>query len=495
MANDCILVIDEGTTSTRAVVFDRTFQIVSFDQQEFAQHFPEPDRVEHDGEEIWTKTLEVCRSAIEKAGGVGRVAAIAITNQRETSLLWERKSGRLLGPAIVWQDRRGAKRCAELREAGAAPMIQDKTGLVVDSYFSATKIEWMLTQFPGAQAAAEAGELAFGTMDTFLIWRLTGGARHATDATNASRTMLYDIENRCWDPQLCTLFSVPLAVLPKVLGCADDYGVCTADLFGKALPICAVAGDQQAALVGQACIAPGQAKATYGTGCFVVANAGATKPRSNNRLLSTIGYALDGRTTYALEGSIFNAGTVVKWLRDELHLVASAGETEALAAGLKDNGGVYIVPAFTGLGAPHWKPDARGVIVGLTRATSAAHLVRAGIEAAVYQTADLLAAFAADGAPVETLRVDGGMAANAWFLQHLADVCNVVVERPPIDEMTALGAAYLAGLRLGWLANADALSGVRQVARRFSPAMKEAERSALKAAWTRAIAATLAAAG
>jgi glycerol kinase len=495
MTPDCILVIDAGTTSTRAVVFDRAFSPVSLAQNEFTQFFPATDRVEHDADEIWEKTIDACRASIAKAGGVGRIGAIAIANQRETSVLWERAGGAVLSRAIVWQDRRGAARCAELVETGKAQEIQERTGLVVDSYFSATKLEWLLNNIPNARTRAARGELAFGTIDTFLVARLTGGASHVTDATNAARTLLYDIAAGRFDPWLCDLFGVSPSLLPEVRDSSSDFGATRADLFGRAIPILGVAGDQQAALVGQACVSPGQAKATYGTGCFLVANAGAHPPRSRNRLLATVGYAIGGRASYALEGSIFNAGTVVKWMRDDLHFFTNAAETAALAASLAGNDGVYIVPAFTGLGAPHWRADARGVIIGLTRATSPAHLVRAGLEAAVYQTADLLAALAADGVTVRALRVDGGMAANDWFLQFLADYCDVTVERPPIEEMTALGAAYLAGLQLGWIHDVAELETIHRVARRYEPRMSPTERAHLKAGWDRAIAATLAATG
>ena len=455
---ELILVIDEGTTSTRAIVFDRNLNQVALAQQEVALSYPADGWVEQDGEEIWGRTVEVCRTAIAEAGGVDQIICIGITNQRETTLVWDRATGAPIAPAIVWQDRRTSARCEDLKAAGREPAVQAETGLLLDPYFSASKIEWLLANVSGARDRAEAGALAFGTVDSYLIWKLSGGARHVTDVTNASRTLLYRLglaDDAGWSSAMCDLFNVPQSLLPDVLPNAAEFGVCTEDLFGKPLPILSVAGDQQSALIGQACLAPGTAKITYGTGAFLVANSGADKPISSNRLLGTVGYDIAGQGALALEGAIFNAGTVVKWLRDDLGLVDHAAETEAMAAALPDNGGVYIVPAFTGLGAPHWNADARGTICGITRATSAAHLVRAGLESIAYQTRDLLEAFAADGIQISELRVDGGMVANDWLMQFIADICERPVVRPSYQEMTALGAAVLAAIQLGWTTAAE----------------------------------------
>jgi glycerol kinase len=491
---DKLLVIDEGTTSTRAIVFDRVFAQVSLAQQDVSLAYPEDGWVQQDGEEIWERTLAVCREAVEAAGGVSEIAAIGITNQRETTLVWERATGKPIAPAIVWQDRRTARVCEKLKADGHEPAVQKETGLLLDPYFSATKIGWILDSVDGARARAEAGELAFGTVESFLIWKLTGGRVHATDVTNASRTLLYRLglgEDGGWSDAMAALFNVPASLLPEVKPNAADFGMSDESLLGAALPILSAAGDQQSALVGQGCLAPGMAKITYGTGAFLVANAGAERPNSQHRLLGTVGYELPGGGAMALEGSIFNAGTVVKWLRDDLGIVASAEDTESIASGLKGNGGVYIVPAFTGLGAPHWNADARGTISGITRATTAAHLVRAGLESAAYQTRDLLDAFAADGAEIRELRVDGGMVANDWLMQFLADICDRPVLRPDYREMTALGAAALAAMQLGWLDAKDwterQVQGVR-----FTPRMAATERAALLKGWQDAMRKTLA---
>ena len=491
---DCILVIDEGTTSTRAIVFDRDFNQVALAQEEVPLAYPEDGWVEQDGEEIWEKTLAVCRAALAQAGGVGRIAGIGITNQRETTLVWERATGRPIAPAIVWQDRRTASLCDSLKAKGYDSEVQAETGLLIDPYFSGTKIAWILDNVPGARARAEAGELAFGTVDSFLIWHLTGGRVHATDVTNASRTLLYRLGlggDGGWTESMSTLFRVPLNMLPSVKPNAAAFGECDAALFGVQLPILSSVGDQQSALVGQGCLAPGMAKITYGTGAFLVANSGAEKPHSKNRLLGTVGYEAAGTGAMALEGSIFNAGTVVKWLRDDLGLIDSAADSEAMAAGLKGNGGVYMVPAFTGLGAPHWNAEARGTITGLTRAATAAHLVRAGLESVAYQTRDLLDAFEADGVEISELRVDGGMVGNDWLMQFLADVCACPIVRPDYQEMTALGAAALAAVQLGWIDGAGWRA--RNVkGTRFEPQMEEATRKALLAGWAAAMRRTLA---
>ena len=487
-----ILSIDQGTTSTRAIAFDLDFQPRATAQQEFTQHFPQPGWVEHDAEEIWTKTLAVCREAVEKVGGAGNIAAIGVTNQRETTVVWDRKTGAPVHRAIVWQDRRTADKCAALRERGFEKAVQDATGLLLDPYFSATKIAWILDQKPELRARAEKGELAFGTIDTFLVWRLTGGRVHATDATNAARTLVYDIGKRAWSDEMCTLFGVPRALLPDVRACDAAFGETDPSLFGKALPITGMAGDQQAALFGHGCTKPGMAKATFGTGCFLVMNMGAKAPHSNNRLLATIGYQTKDTIAYALEGSIFSAGATMQWLRDGLKIINASPESEALAAGLADNGGVYLVPAFAGLGAPQWNADARGAIVGLTRDSTSAHLVRAGLEAVAYQTRDLLDALAADGAPkIDALLVDGGMTANNWAMQFLADICDTEVACPTLQEVTALGAAKFAALGSGLVKSADALPAPTPRAH-WSPAMKASERDRLRAGWVAAVAGTLA---
>ncbi|MEL7541920.1 MAG: glycerol kinase GlpK [Pseudomonadota bacterium] len=491
---DLILVIDEGTSSTRAIVFDQAFIPVSQAQSEVGLTYPDDGWVEQDGQEIWEKTLQVCRDAIAAAGGVERIAAIGITNQRETTLIWDRQTGHPIAPAIVWQDRRTAAACAELVDAGHEPAVQAATGLLIDPYFSGTKIGWLLENVEGARAQAEAGALAFGTVDSYLIWHLTAGQVHATDITNASRTLIYPLslsEAGAWSQEMMDVFGVPEALLPKVLPSGANFGVTDPDLFGRSIPILSAIGDQQAALVGQSCTTPGTAKITYGTGAFLVANTGQTTPRSQNRLLGTLGYGHQGGSAaFALEGAIFNAGTVIQWLRDEMGLIADAPASEAKAAALSDNGGIYLVPAFTGLGAPHWDANARGTISGLTRAATADHIVRAGLEAAAYQTHELLEAFAADGANVELLRVDGGMAANDWLMQFVADICQRPVERPDFMEMTALGAAALVGIQLGWVSEEEWESRTAP-GRRFEPKLSDADRHDLLAGWKAAMARTL----
>lgn len=493
--SDLILVIDEGTTSTRAIVFDQSFAPIAQAQEEVGLTYPNDGWVEQEGEEIWAKTLSVCRAAIDQVGGVGRIAGVGITNQRETTLLWERSSGVPIAPAIVWQDRRTAAFCEALKDKGAEPHVQTETGLLIDPYFSGTKIAWLLDHVDGARARAEAGDLAFGTVDAFLIWKLTGGRVHATDMTNASRTLLYPLdisETATWSPNLCALLDIPPSLLPDVRPSGALYGETDPALFGKALPILSAIGDQQAALVGQACLQPGTAKITYGTGAFLVANMGKERPQSDHRLLGTLGFGVSqGGAAYALEGAIFNAGTVVKWLRDDLGLISDAAESEAKAANLTDNGGVYFVPAFTGLGAPHWQASARGTMTGITRAARAEHIVRAGLEAAAYQTHDLLTAFEADGANVSILKTDGGMAANDWLMQFIADICARPVERPDFTEMTALGAAALAGIQLGWVSEAEWATR-KAPGTRFEPKMSAEERASLIAGWQAALKQTLA---
>ncbi|MFN4089873.1 MAG: glycerol kinase GlpK [Alphaproteobacteria bacterium] len=487
MTDTLLLAIDQGTTSTRSIVFDAEGRVRAVAQEELGQIYPRPGWVEHDPEEIWRAAVGTARRAAT-AVGVERIAAVGVTNQRETALVWDRRTGEPIHNAIVWQDRRGADRCRDLVADGVEPMVQARTGLVLDSYFSATKIEWILRNVAGAAERAARGDLAFGTVDSFLLWRLTGGRVHATDETNAARTLLYDIERHAWDEDLLRLFGVPAAMLPEVRDSAGDFGATDTDLLGRPLPICGVAGDQQAATVGQACFAEGSIKSTYGTGCFMVLNTGGRLVRSTHRLLSTPAYRIGGRTTYALEGSIFNAGTVVKWLRDELRLIGSADETERLAAGITDTGGVYVVPAFTGLGAPHWDADARAAILGLTRDSGAAAIARAGLEAVAYQTRDLVDAMVADGVPHPALiRVDGGMAANAWLLQFLADTVEARVERPAVTETTALGAACLAGLHAGVFGSLDDIAARWRHDRSFEPASSGAERARRLEGWRDAV--------
>jgi len=481
---DLLLAIDQGTSSTRAIVFDRDGNVAATAQRDLPQHYPQDGWVEHDPDDIWTATVAVCRDAVADISPT-RLAAAGITNQRETCLLWHRDTGKPLHRAIVWQDRRGADMCDALTAAGHAGPIRAATGLVLDSYFSATKLAWLLDHVPGARAQAEAGDLAFGTIDTFLLWRLTNGRRHATDATNAARTMLFDIHQQTWSAALCDLFGVPFSVLPEVRDCAADFGIMDAEILGFPLPIGGIAGDQHAALIGQGCVQAGMAKATYGTGCFVLANDGAAPPADHGALLTTLAYRIDGTPTYATEGSAFNAGTAVAWLRDRLGIVQTSAKTETLARNLADNGGVYFVPAFTGLGPPYWEPAARGALTGLTRDTGPAHLARAALEAAAYQTHDLVAA----GSTRPTvLRIDGGMANNDWFAQFLADLLDVTVERPAVTETTARGAAILAGLHVGLYTSLEDVADTWRAAARFQPSIDEGRRRALLDGWQRAVA-------
>jgi glycerol kinase len=477
-----LLAIDQGTTSTRAMAFGRDGAPLAVEQQEFTQHYPRDGWVEHDPEEIWSKTLAVTRAVL---GGLAETpAAIGITNQRETAVLWDRKTGKAIYNAIVWQDRRGAEHCRRLIAAGHDKLIRAKTGLVVDSYFSATKLAWLLANVEGARERAKRGELAFGTIDSFLLWRLTGGKVHATDATNASRTMLFDIGRQQWSDELLALFEIPRAVLPEVRDSAGAFGTAAAAVLGKGLPITGIAGDQQAATFGQACFKPGAIKSTYGTGAFIVMNAGERLPQPAEGLLGTVAWRLAGKTTYAVEGAIFNAGTAIKWLRDELKLIAAADESEPLAKGLAGNRGVYFIPAFTGLGAPHWDPDARGALFGLTRDTGRAEIVRAALEAACFQTRDLVDAMRGGaGSGENLLRVDGGMVRNDWMLQFLADILGAPVERPRVPETTALGAAFLAGLGAGLYRSLDEIAAAWQRDRHFDPKMQAAEREKLVTRW------------
>jgi glycerol kinase len=491
-----VLAIDQGTTSSRAVVFDRRLRAVAMAQRPISQHFPQPGWVEHDPEEIWRSVVATARRAIRDAGiGPEKLAAIGVTNQRETVVVWDRRTGEPIHRAIVWQDRRTAEACAVLRGAGHERAVQAASGLVLDPYFSASKVAWLLDHVKGARKRAEAGDLCFGTIDAFLVWRLTGGQLHATDATNASRTMLYDIHRGAWSDPLMSLFGVPRALLPEVRDCAADYGVTAKRIFGAEIPISGVAGDQQAALVGQGCFAPGMVKATYGTGCFALMNTGEAAVASSHRLLTTIAYQLHGRRTYALEGAIFVAGAAVQWLRDGLRVIAKAAEAGELARRSDPAQPVYLVPAFVGLGAPHWDSDARGAIFGLTRGTTNAELARAALEAACYQTRDLLDAIAADWSGTaraqNVLRVDGGMAASDWTMQFLADILDAPVDRPTNRETTAAGAAYLAGYAAGLYAAPVAQAERRPGDRRFLPRMDAVVRATKLAGWRDAVRRTL----
>ncbi|MCK4623202.1 MAG: glycerol kinase GlpK [Desulfuromonadales bacterium] len=485
-----ILAIDQGTTSSRAILFDEQMHSIAIAQQEFTQIYPQNGWVEHDPEEIWKSVLKVCREVLEKARQQGiRVAAIGITNQRETTLVWERKTGKPIYNAIVWQDRRTADLCTQLKTAGHEKRVAETTGLLLDPYFSASKLQWILDHVAGAREKAAAGELAFGTIDSFLLWRLTGGRSHATDATNASRTMLFNIHQQQWDNHLLELFNIPASILPEVKDCATDFGFTDTGLFETSLPITGIAGDQQSAAIGQACLDPGMIKSTYGTGCFVLLNTGTQAVRSENRLLTTVAYRKDGQIHYAIEGSIFIAGAAVQWLRDGIKLIDSAAQTEPLAAGLTSNRGLYLVPAFTGLGAPYWDPHARGAIFGITRDTGIAEIVRATLEAIGYQTRDLMLAMARDaGQQPTSLRVDGGMVANDWLMQFLADILDIPVERPEVTETTALGAAYLAGLQIGLFPSFDKIRQHWRREKEFRPQMDEDTRQQLTQGWDKAVA-------
>jgi len=481
---DRLLVIDEGTTSTRAMLFAAGGACLATEQRELAQHYPRPGWVEHDAEEIWTSTLACARAVVDAGGGAGRVAALGITNQRETIVFWSRRTGRALAPAIVWQDRRTADDCARLKAAGHEEAVQAKTGLLLDPYFSASKIAWALRHCP--QVAEAGDDLCIGTVESWLVFRLTGGL-HISDATNASRTALMDIGAGRWDDSLLDLWGVPAAALPEIVDCAGSLGETLPEHFGSTIPIAGMAGDQQAASIGQACLAPGDSKATYGTGAFILANTGGEFRPSRHRLLSTVAWQLAGRPAFALEGSVFVAGSLIKWLRDDVGLLGSAAESEALARSVPDSGGVHIVPAHSGLGAPHWRPEARGAISGLSFATGRAHIARAALEAMAHQTHDLMAAFAADGAPWGVLKIDGGMASNDWLAQDLADMLGLTVERPVFVETTALGAAMLAGAGCGMFASLADAAAMRGAVERFEPAMDAGVRQARLAGWKRAV--------
>ncbi len=489
-----VLAIDQGTTSSRAILFDKNCRIKAVAQQEFAQHYPHSGWVEHDAEDLWETTISTCKAVIAKAGiGAADIVSIGITNQRETTVVWDRKTGKAIHRAIVWQDRRTAEICSGLKSAGLEDTVTKRTGLLLDPYFSGTKVAWILDNVPGARDAANAGRLAFGTVDSFILWRLTSGKVHATDATNASRTLLYDINKKRWSLYLLDLLRVPESMLPVIKDCAADYGATDPALFGTAIPITGIAGDQQAAAIGQACFTPGMVKSTYGTGCFALLNTGTTPVYSKNRLLTTVAYSLNNEVHYALEGSIFIAGAAVQWLRDGLGLIKSAGESGALAAQADPEQDVYLVPAFVGLGAPYWDAECRGAIYGLSRGTTSKEIIRAALESVCYQTRDLVDAMRADwGASRETvLRVDGGMVEFDWTMQCLADVLAAPVDRPKVLETTALGAAYLAGLYSGFYPAPAEFAKLWSLDRRFMPSVDETERARKYAGWQDAISRTL----
>ncbi len=497
-ASGMVLAIDQGTTSSRAIVFGPDQSIISIAQQEFTQHFPKSGWVEHDCEEIWQTVVSVCREALSKADlQATDIAAIGITNQRETTLIWDRKTGKPVHNAIVWQDRRTADFCGQLKQAGHEGEVTQRSGLLLDPYFSGTKVRWLLDNVDGVRERAENGELAFGTVDSFLIWRLTNGKRHVTDATNAARTLMYNIGDNCWDDHLLKILGVPKTLLPEVLDCAADFGVADAEFLGAELPIYGVAGDQQAATIGNACFEPGMFKSTYGTGCFALLNTGRDKVVSKNRMLTTIAYRLNGETTYALEGSIFMAGATVQWLRDGLKIIDDAAQTGPMADAADDEQNIYLVPAFTGLGAPYWDADARGAIFGMTRNTGPNELARAALQAVCYQTCDLLNAMHSDwpaahsGEGRTVLRVDGGMVASNWTMQYLCDMLNAPVDRPTILETTALGAAWLAGSRAGVWPEQKEFAQTWAREKRFEPSMDDDIRQARYAGWKDAVSRTL----
>lgn len=481
-----LLSLDQGTTSSRAILFDARGNIVTSSQQEFQQHFPQAGWVEHAPEDIWQSTLQCAQAVLKQANaGCEDVISIGITNQRETTLIWDRETGKPVYPAIVWQDRRTANQCRNW--VSHAEEITAKTGLLLDPYFSASKICWLLDNVPGCRERAERGELVFGTVDTWLIWNLTNGRRHVTDATNASRTMLFNIHEQCWDQQLLKHFNIPVSLLPEVQDCASDFGQTEASLFGAPINIGGVAGDQQAALIGQGCFKEGMVKSTYGTGCFVVLNTGSKALMSSHRLLTTVGYRINGEVTYALEGSIFMAGATIQWIRDGLQLIGDAKDSQLLAEQTGYDNPVYMVPAFAGLGAPYWDADARGAIFGLSRDTGIKEIVTAGLQAVCYQTRDLLEAMAGDGVNAGELRVDGGMVVNDWLVQFLADVLGIEITRPKITETTALGAAYLAGLQAGVFESLDDVASLWQIDRQFAPDLPLQRRDSLYAGWQEAI--------
>ena len=481
-----LMAIDQGTSSSRTVIFDHNATIVASAQQEFPQEYPQPGWVEHDPEAIWNSVLEVTKKSLS-ACDAGNIAGLGITNQRETTLIWDRKTGECIHHAIVWQDRRTADYCQELKGRGAEESVTRKTGLRLDPYFSGTKIAWILENVTNARKQAESGQLAFGTIDCFLLWRLTAGRVHATDASNASRTLLFNIHTQEWDRELLELFDIPESLLPEVKDCADDFGVTDQSVIGAAIPICGIAGDQQAALIGQAGFQTGATKSTYGTGCFVIANTGGQAVQSKNNLLTTVAYRLDGKTTYGIEGSIFVAGSAIQWLRDQLRIIGSAPDTKTIAEATGIVEHVHVVPAFAGLGAPYWDPNARGAILGLSRDSGINEIVTATLQAVAYQTKDLVNAMSEDGMDPSVIRVDGGMVANDWFLQFLADMVNVTVERPVNVESTVLGAAFLAGLRSGVFASVDAIAELWSSDRVFEPQMPDEKRKSLYRGWQDAV--------
>lgn len=485
-----ILAIDQGTTSTRAIVFDKDMKVAASAQEEFPQHYPQAGWVEHDPEDLWNTTLSTCRAAIDKLGiAVSDIAGIGITNQRETTVVWDKTTGKAIHNAIVWQDRRTATICEGLRDAGHEDMVRNATGLLLDPYFSGTKVKWILDTVEGARAKAAAGHLLFGTVDSFLIWRLTGGKSHVTDATNAARTLLYDIRKGEWSTEICALLDLPVPMLPEVKDSAAEFGTTEPELLGAAIPILGVAGDQQAATVGQTCFEPGMMKSTYGTGCFALLNTGDTPVLSENRMLTTIAYQLDGKPTYALEGSIFIAGAAVQWLRDGLGIIQNASETGDLAEQADPGQDVILVPAFTGLGAPYWQPECRGGMFGLTRGSGPAEFARAALQSVAYQTRDLWEAMRADwgGEAKVTLRVDGGMSASNWAMQSLSDLLGAAVDRPVMQETTALGAAWLAGMKAGIYPDQAGFAATWALDRQFTPTLEEDAREAAYARWKRAV--------
>jgi len=488
MRGKFLLAIDQGTSSSRTVIYDHNARVVASAQQEFPQVYPQPGWVEHDPEAIWDSVTSVTRNALNKAGAVAAdISGIGITNQRETTLIWDRDTGECVYNAIVWQDRRTAAYCQALKDDGLEATVSNKTGLRLDPYFSGTKIAWILDNIAGVREKAEAGKLAFGTIDSFLLWRLTGGRVHATDATNASRTLLFNIHSQEWDEELLAMFSIPRQLLPEVRDCAADFGLAGDDCLGGDVPVCGIAGDQQAALIGQAGFQPGMTKSTYGTGCFVVANTGGEALHSENQLLTTIAMRINGEVTYGLEGSVFVAGSALQWLRDELRVIDSAPESEAIARATGVVEDVYVVPAFAGLGAPYWDPDARGAILGLTRGSGRDDVVTATLQSVAFQTCDLITAMSEDGIKPSVIRVDGGMVANDWFLQFLSDVLNIPVERPENVESTVLGAAYLAGYQVGVVSSPDAIGELWKRDALFEPAMKADRRERLLAGWNDAV--------
>ena len=492
MAKKYILAIDQGTTSSRAILFDAEFKMLGAAQEEFKQYFPKDGWVEHDPEEIWASTLGSCKEVLKKNSiSAEHIEAIGITNQRETTIIWDKDTGRPIYNAIVWQDRRTASLCEDLKGDGLESLVNEKTGLVLDPYFSATKIKWLLDNVEGARGKAESGNLLFGNVDSFLLWRLTGGKSHKTDITNASRTMLFNIYTQSWDSELLSLFKIPKSVLPTVHDCVHDFGVSKKDFFSRSIPVLGIAGDQHAALAGQSCFEPGMVKSTFGTGCFVMLNTGSKPVQSKNKLLTTVAYRLDGQISYGLEGSIFVAGAAVQWLRDKVHLISSAEKTETMARRASPDHGLYLIPAFTGLGAPYWDPNARGALLGLTRDTSDDDIVRATLESVSLQCRDLMQCMLRDGAPLTRLRVDGGMVKNSWLVQNLADVLQLSVDRPNIIETTALGVAYFAAMGANLVSGAEKIAENWKLDQQFSPSILPELADELYLGWVKAVKRTL----